>query len=197
MINLIQYLAAIAFNQNADKLKNTAIKTDMVLVILTIAIPVLLLGLDVPLNASIVPMFILLYVGFRLLNHNVHRIYLHNEESIEQVENQSEVKSRGRVIQYVLILAITGVLLFIVGEFLGNALESLCQRFYISENIIGILLGFITSIPELITFFESQKHYRKAEKDMSGVVEATNNLLTSNTLNLFVIQTIGILMLKT
>ena len=54
-------------------------------------------------------------------------------------------------------------------------------------------LGFITSIPELMTFFESQKHYKKEDDDMLGVVEATNNLLTSNILNLFAIQTIGIL----
>ena len=40
---------------------------------------------------------------------------------------------------------------------------------------------------------ESQKHYKKEDDDMLGVVEATNNLLTSNILNLFAIQTIGIL----
>ena len=52
-----------------------------------------------------------------------------------------------------------------------------------------MLLGFITSIP----FFEAEKHYRKKKiDDILGVVEATNNLLTSNILNLFAIQSIGI-----
>ena len=51
----------------------------------------------------------------------------------------------------------------------------------------------ITSIPELVTFFESQKHYKeKKDKNLLGVIEATNNLLTSNMLNLFIIQAIGI-----
>ena len=59
--------------------------------------------------------------------------------------------------------------------------------------IIGILLGMITSIPELITFFESQKYYKKRKNQMPGVVEATNNLFVSNILNLFVIQSIGII----
>ena len=76
---------------------------------------------------------------------------------------------------------------------INYTLETLCKLFNISEAIIGILLGFITSIPELMTFFESQKHYKKEDDDMLGVVEATNNLLTSNILNLFAIQTIGIL----
>ena len=69
----------------------------------------------------------------------------------------------------------------------------MCNIFGVSEIIVGILLGFVTSLPELITFFESQRHYKKVEDDMLGVVEATNNLLTSNILNLFAIQTVGIL----
>ena len=49
-------------------------------------------------------------------------------------------------------------------------------------------------MPELITFFESQKHYNKQkENQLLGVIEATNNLLTSNMLNLFLIQNIGII----
>ena len=86
-----------------------------------------------------------------------------------------------------------GILLFIDSELLGNTLENLCKLFNVPEIIVGILLGFITSIPELITFFESQRHHKKIEDNMMGVVEATNNLLTSNTINLFVVQTIAII----
>ena len=68
------------------------------------------------------------------------------------IKNQSNEKT----IKYTSILIVTGVLLFIVGEFLGDTLEILCNIFNISEMMIGTLLGFITSIPELITFFESQ-----------------------------------------
>ena len=96
----------------------------------------------------------------------------------------------------IFILIITGILLYIVGELLGNSLENLCKIFNVPQLIVGILLGFITSIPELMTFFESQKYNKKENDEMLGVVEATNNLLTSNTLNLFVIQTIGIIIIN-
>ena len=43
-----------------------------------------------------------------------------------------------------------------------------------------------------MTFFESQKYYKSRKNQMPGVVEATNNLLISNILNLFIIQTVGI-----
>lgn len=83
--------------------------------------------------------------------------------------------------------------MFIIGNSLSNVLEQLCISFNVPEILIGILLGFTTSIPELITFFESQKHYKKSNKQTEGIIEATNNLLSSNILNLFIIQAFGIL----
>ena len=197
VINFIQYIGAILLNKNVDKIKNIAIITDIILVIFTILIPIVLLKMNIELNIMIVPIFVILYILFRVINDNVHKMYLKNEdEKIEheiEVEEEKESKNRFQTIKYIIYLVITGFLLYFVGDKLGNTLETLCKLFNISEAIIGILLGFITSIPELMTFFESQKHYKKEDDDMLGVVEATNNLLTSNILNLFAIQTIGIL----
>lgn len=197
VINFIQYIGAILLNKNVDKIKNRAIITDIILVMFTILIPIVLLKMNIELNIMIVPIFVILYILFRVINDNVHKMYLKNEdEKIEheiEVEEEKESKNRFQTIKYIIYLVITGFLLYFVGDKLGNTLETLCKLFNISEAIIGILLGFITSIPELMTFFESQKHYKNEDDDMLGVVEATNNLLTSNILNLFAIQTIGIL----
>lgn len=197
VINLIQYLGAIFLNKNISKLRNRAIITDLILVFFTIAIPIVFLKLDIELKLAVVPLFIILYSLFRVLNNHVHKLYLKNEdeeleEEIEE-ERKEEKKKPKKVLLYVSILIITGILLFVIGEVLGDTLENLCNIFGVSEVIVGILLGFVTSLPELITFFEAQRHYKKVEDDMLGVVEATNNLLTSNILNLFAIQTVGIL----
>ena len=197
VINLIQYLGAILLNKNTPKLRNRAIITDLILVFFTIAIPVVFLKLDIELKLAVVPLFIILYILFRFLNNHVHKLYLKNEdaeleEEIEEEKNEQK-KNPKKVMVYVLALIITGILLFIIGELLGDTLENLCNLFGVSEVIVGILLGFVTSLPELITFFEAQRHYKKVDDDMLGVVEATNNLLTSNILNLFAIQTSGIL----
>ena len=197
VINLIQYLGAIILNKNSKKLKNKAILVNLILVSITIIIPVILLKFDIELNLLIVPAFVILYILFRFLNNNVHKLYLKSEDEKLEIEIEEEKKSekgnRSKTIKYCIYLFITGILLFIIGELLGNNLENLCNIFNVPEVVVGILLGFITSLPELITFFESQKHHKKVEDDMLGVVEATNNLLTSNILNLFAIQTIGIL----
>lgn len=193
IINLVQYLGTIFLNKNVKKLKNTAIIIDIILVIITILIPIVLLRLNIKLDMYIVPLFIILYALFVYLNSNVHKLYFNEKTEEEKVGDK---RNRKNAIKYVFILLASAVLLYFIGEALGNSLEVLCNLFGVPENIIGILLGIITSIPELITFFESQKHYKKQTDEMLGVVEATNNLLSSNLMNLFVIQTIGILIIN-
>lgn len=51
--------------------------------------------------------------------------------------------------------------MFIVGELLGDTLENLCKLFGVSEVIVGILLGFVTSLPELITFLNLKDIIKK------------------------------------
>ncbi len=200
VINLIQYIGAIMLNKNTSKLRNKAIITDLILVFFTIVIPIFFLKFDIELKLAIVPIFIILYIIFRFLNNHVHKLYLKSEdvELEEEIEEEKleQKKKPKKIIIYVFTLIVTGILLFIVGELLGDTLENLCKLFGVSEVIVGILLGFVTSLPELITFFESQRHYKKVDDDMLGVVEATNNLLTSNILNLFAIQTIGIIIIS-
>lgn len=200
VINLIQYLGAILLNKNTSKLRNRAIITDLILVFFTIVIPIAFLKLNIQLKVTVVPLFVILYIFFRFLNNKVHKLYLKNEDAelVEEIEEErkEQRKNLKKIIIYGVILIVTGILLFIIGELLGGTLENLCNLFGVSEVVVGILLGFVTSLPELITFFEAQRHYKKVDDDMLGVVEATNNLLTSNILNLFAIQTIGILILN-
>lgn len=197
-INLVQYSVSIILNKNQKALKNRAITIELVLVIITIIIPLMIFCFNIEINSGIVPIFIILYMLFICLNSNIHKLYLYVEDKILEEKIEKEKKwqrnKKKKIFKYISYLVLTGVLLFITGKLLGNALENLCIYFNISQAIVGILLGFVTSIPELITFFESQRHYRKKNSDeILGVVEATNNLFTSNILNLFVIQSIGII----
>lgn len=201
VINLIQYIASIVLNKNSKILKNKALKIDLFLVLITIIIPLVMVKYNLRMKIIAVPIFVFLYYIFVKTNSNIHKLYLKNEENkLEekiQLEEQKEGQNTRKTILYVIILAFSGILLFVVGELLGETLYVLCNSFSISQFIVGILLGVITSLPELITFFEAQKHYKKNnDNEMLGVVEATNNLLTSNILNLFIIQSIAILLLQ-
>lgn len=198
IINFIQYMVSIVMNKNRKAFINQAIRIDIMLVVITIIIPAIMIGKKIEMNLLIVPAFLILYALFQYINHNAHKLYLKKEDKqlAKQIEEEGkkEIGNTRKTVLYIFILLGTGVLLYVIGELLGDTLQQLCNRFHISQVVIGILLGFITSLPELITFFEAQKHHKQSNEDMLGIVEATNNLLTSNILNLFVIQSIGIVL---
>ena len=191
-------------NQNQKRLKNKALKIDIGLVICTIIIPIAMKILKIDFNITIVPLFIILFIFFYYLNFKVHQFYLENVENnlnkinnIKMINNLKKEEHKKlkifKVFAYGAILLFVGISLYIVGNKLNSVLSNLCNIFEIPEQLVGCSLGIITSIPELITFFESQKEYKRKENRELGVIEATNNLLTSNVLNLFIIQTISII----
>lgn len=196
VINFIQYSVSLIVNKNHKAIKNKGIIIQNILVILTIIFPIILLKLENTLNIVIVFILVAMYIIFYWISKKIHERYL-SYEDIKTEEKEQEVKQRDNNKQsfiYVGYILIAGILLYFIGDVLGNVLENLSESFGIAESILGVLLGMITSIPELVTFFEAQNHYKKEEdKNLLGVIEATNNLLTSNMLNLFVIQAIGIL----
>lgn len=215
IINLIQYAGAIALNKNQKALKNKAIKADIILVIITIILPLLFSSIKSEFQLTMVPLLIFLYIGCKKINNDTHKLYLNEEEiNKENTKISTETDTEGninfgkninikkganlvnkpKILKDIVILIITGVLLFFIGDLLGDTLDTLCRMFNVSEVVIGIVLGFVTSIPELITFFEAQRHHKNSQNDMLGVIEATNNLLMSNMMNLFVIQSIGIIL---
>jgi len=197
VINMLQYCISIILNKNQRVLRNKAIKIDLSLAAITIVIPIIMMIAHIENNIVLVPIFIILFLLFYKITNNAHKLYMKKEErkiEKEQIIHKSVESTKGKRIVSVIIqgifLILIGIALYVIGNHLSEVLENLCIRFSIPEIMIGILLGIITSLPELITFFESQKHHLD-EKE--GVVEATSNLLTSNIMNLFIIQSIGIL----
>ena len=197
VINFVQYYASIIINKNGNVLKNKAIKIELGIVIATIIIPILMLITNLEVSITIVPIFILTFIMLYYIRGNAYKVYKIKEidnEELEKIEEEKKwVRGKKRLAIITSIeLIITGVALFVIGNLLGNSLENLSHIFKIPELIIGIILGAITSVPELITFIESQKHHNKNQKSTQGVIEATSNLFTSNMLNLFIIESIGI-----
>lgn len=204
IINLMQYIFSIYLNKNQKHISNMAIKIDLIMVLFTILIPGMLIVANIQLSTNIIFVFILIMALFYYINHNTHKLYLSKEaEEIrrEMIENEKEEyrfkkRNKKRLFLYIIYLVLISASLYFVGELLSNSLTNLCNIFGLPEMALGILLGLITSSPELITFIEAQRKEKIKNSDNAnklGVIEATNNLLTSNILNLFAIQSIGIL----
>ncbi len=204
VINLIQYLATVIINKNTKVLKNKALIIDLIIVLITIAIPLYMINANVKLGVAFAIFLVILFLFFYKINSNAHKLYLekYDKEIVKEfeLEYKKEIKNKKKnkllIIKYLIYLIIIGILLYFVGDKLSNNLENLCYIFNVPEYIIGIILGFGTSIPELITFFEAQRGEKNKEEEKLGVIEATNNLLMSNMFNLFIIQAVGIFLIS-
>lgn len=204
VINLIQYLATVIINKNTKVLKNKALIIDLIIVLITIAIPLYMINANVKLGVPFAIFLVILFLFFYKINSNAHKLYLekYDKEIVKEfeLEYKKEIKNKKNnkllIIKYLIYLIIIGILLYFVGDKLSNNLENLCYIFNVPEYIIGIILGFGTSIPELITFFEAQRGEKNKEEEKLGVIEATNNLLMSNMFNLFIIQAVGIFLIS-
>ena len=193
VINVLEYFLTVKINGNIKKLKNKVIIIELIIVLITIIIPVVIYVKDIELNFMIIIIFLLLFCIFSITDSKIHKKYLGKENEIEE-EQGTEEKDKKQILKYIIILIGAAILIFITGNILSDSLETLCNNFGVSQIIIGILLGIITSAPEFITFNEAQKYHKKESKEqLKGVIEATNNLISSNMLNLFVIQSVGIL----
>ena len=193
VINVLEYFLTVKINGNIKKMKNKVIIIELIIVLITIIIPVIIYVKDIELNFMIIIIFLLLFCIFSMTDSKIHKKYLGKENEIEKKQGAEE-KNKKQILKYIIILIGATILIFIIGNILSDSLETLCNNFGVSQIIIGILLGVITSAPEFITFNEAQKYHKKESKEqLKGVIEATNNLISSNMLNLFVIQSIGIL----
>jgi len=197
VINFIQYIWSIRLNKNEKVIKkNRALKIELGIIIATIIIPIAMVIANIDAELKIVPIFILLFVMLYYLKTNAYKVYKINalseieERKIKEEKKWVKNKKEKEVLTWAQLIG-TAILLYIIGNLLGNTLDILSSRFNIPQAIIGIILGFITSIPELITFVEAQRNHER-RNDEQGVIEATSNLFTSNMLNLFVIESIGI-----
>ena len=193
VINVLEYFLTVKINGNIKKMKNKVIIIELIIVLITIIIPVVIYVKDIALNFMMIIIFLLLFCIFSIIDSKIHKKYLRKENEIEK-EQGAEEKNKKQILKYIIILIGATILIFITGNILSDSLETLCNNFGVSQIIIGILLGIITSAPEFITFNEAQKYHKKESKEqLKGVIEATNNLISSNMLNLFVIQSVGIL----
>lgn len=200
IINFVEYIVTVVINKNIKKLKHKAIKREILLVLITIGISVIIALYEGKIGILGIVIFIFLFLLFHYIDRQIHKKYLKKEDEIfknEVLETEDGKQNKEKIYKYVLIIICSGILLFLVGNILSNSLELLCNRFGISQIIIGILLGIITSAPEVVTFYEAQRYYNKKEHGkILGVIEATNNLVSSNIINLFIIQSIGMIIAK-
>jgi len=103
--------------------------------------------------------------------------------------------SSGNTGKGILLLSVGIITVIIAGRFLGTSAEILINALNTPPWLVGWLLGFITSIPEMASFFEIYRIEKKMGRShlLHGTQEALDTLIASNMSNLGIILPVGIL----
>ena len=161
VINTILYIMSIFFNNNQRKLKDKLIILELVLVFFTIFIPVIFSVLKISLSIYYVPVFIILYIVFKMIDNLAHKyfnlIFFEKSNMEMNLKRQKKIEVR-KVVKSIVFILLAGVLLFVIGNIFSGSLETLCNKFNVSQIVIGIFLGFVTSMPEFITFLKLKRN---------------------------------------
>lgn len=206
IINIISVIVITFIYKRYSSIKHKKFTYDYVIIVLSLIVPIILISADIANNVWSIVALVIIYIIYIAGSKKVD--YFASEKEELEIEKESfeigvkalkrkkiRVDRKKKLIKSVILLLLSIVILYFLGNMLGSILENLGSKFGISEIILGIVLGFVTSIPEMITFMSSYKRHRRYKNgdNDKGAVEVINNLATSNISNLCIVQTVAVI----
>ncbi len=206
IVNILSVIIVTGIFKRYKSIVHRKFKQDYIMTALSIIVPVILIIMNIESSVISIPILLSVYVIYIVGSKNANYFAVEKEDL--EIEEEStkigtkylerkkiNIDRKKKVIKSVVLLAMSLIMLFILGSYLGNILERLGKDLKVPGFILGIIMGFVTSIPELVTFVTSyrrHRHYKHVDFDI-GAVEVINNMTTSNISNLALIQSIAII----
>lgn len=185
MINAGLMLLAVSYYGQARQLFNWRFLDEIAFAGLAVAVPVVLMNRGMDTQWYVVPILLGFFLVYRLVDRTFNRP-AKDPELHDAVGN----------LPFGLILGLTALIAIgIVGVFLGSATAQVVEQMGIRPAIAGWILGVVTSIPEMVTFFAVYASSRREGKlhDLNDTQEVLDNLTGSNMANVGIIYPIGLL----
>lgn len=185
IINWMLFLSAVFIYRQFWDLKRKIFIDEILFGLFSVICPLLLYIFKV--HGSIILALGLLFIFFvhKLLDRKFNRkVALPEERSDKTKSFFSGISSM-----------IVGVILIIVtGRYIGELTKELVVDFGISMWLVGWILGFVSSIPEMSGFFEIYRKHKKngTPRRIDDTQEALDTLVASNMSNFGIILPVGI-----
>ncbi|MEM7391310.1 MAG: hypothetical protein AAF492_03095 [Verrucomicrobiota bacterium] len=187
IINWVLFLSAVFFYRQHRDLKQKTFLDELSFGVISVLLPLALYALNVQgadiLGAGLLVFFIFYKALDRKLNKKV------SEAPAEECPEK-----RKKLSPSILALVSGVVVIIIAGWFLGGITEDLVLELGVSAWMIGWILGFVSSLPEMSGFFEVYRKH-KVNGTLDGIEdtqEALDTLVASNMSNLGIILPIGV-----
>ena len=187
IINLILFLVAVTYYKQQKRLFQKKFLDEIGFAIGAIIVPFFLVQFGSQATSVWVAGALFLYfIVYVVVDRAVNQVSAQEEPEEDEALSDSAVRG--------IILIVVGLLgVIVLGEFLGEVAESIVHSLNVPEWAVGWMLGFLTSLPEMTSFFALFKAGQNSSTD-DDCQEALDNLAASNMSNLGLIYPLGILM---
>jgi Ca2+/Na+ antiporter len=189
IINSVLFMSAVVWYKKHGRLVQVQFIDEIMFALSAIGLPLMLAmssGLEKsPFTAvGLFGVFILYLILDKILNKHV------THEYADEIEHVHEPHSIAAAV-LLIALGILGIVL--TGYFLGQSAHNVVGQLGVPQWAVGWILGLITSLPELTTFFAVfGEARRRGETSDSSMQANLDNLAASNMSNLGLIFPIGI-----
>lgn len=186
LINLGLMLAAAARYRQLRTLLDRRFRDEVAFALLAVVVPLGLMQAEMDTHWAVVPILLSFFVGYRLLDVRLNRgAHEHPPSAEEQVGS----------LPFGLILGVTALaLIAVTGFFLGDSAEQVVNQLGMPAALAGWILGVVTSLPEMVTFFAVYATAQRAGRlgGLEDTQEVLDNLTSSNMANVGLIYPTGL-----
>ncbi|QEG02732.1 Sodium/calcium exchanger protein [Stieleria maiorica] len=186
IINVVLMLLAVGFYRQFGKLFNIRFLDEIIFAGLAVAVPIVLMRFGMDSQWYLIPILLGFFVVYRFVDIRINRGVHHENVGTDAVGNLH----LGITIGVTTLIAIG-----VAGIFLGDATKTVVEELKVHPAIAGWILGVVTSIPEMVSFFAV---YAASKRDgqlgqLNDTQEALDNLTGSNMANVGFVYPIGLL----
>ena len=187
IINLCLMISAVAYFKQSKVLFRRRFFDEIGFALLAIAVPIGLMSAGLDTQWFLIPALLGFFVVYQIVDRSVNRPGVSAADDAEAAAGSLPLG----------LVYLTGALVAIIvaGIFLGDATACVVEKLGVHPAVAGWILGIVTSIPEMVTFFAVYSVAKKEETlgDLNDTQEALDNLTGSNMANVGFVYPLGLL----
>jgi Ca2+/Na+ antiporter len=186
IINVGLMLTAVLYHRQFGELLNRRFADEVCFAALAVVVPLVLMRSGMDTQWYLVPILLGFFVIYQVVDTRVNRPDKKEEDPPEAVGS----------LPFGLILGLSALIaIAVAGMFLGDATADVVKQMGVQPAIAGWILGVVTSIPEMVSFFAVYGAAKREGKlqDLNDTQEALDNLTGSNMANVGIAYPIGLL----
>ena len=186
IINMLLLLTAVCWYRQYGDLWNKSFIDEILFAGIAVAAPLVLMHFSLDQSPYTIPILFFLYFAYRLSDRIFNR---------PQAAMETEKENSGNAKVGLLYIIGSIFIISVAGNFLGTSAEAIVNKMGIPVIFVGWLLGLITSLPELTTFFNvfSTAKKKGTLEGTDDTQEVLDNLTGSNMSNVGIIYPIALL----